>query len=89
MCPCAAKRDLGFLRREVAECLDRPCAGVLARSLELDARAFGERFHAEVGEHLVRDSKLFTSVHPTGLAPEPLSVEQVRAGQVDRDARAG
>ena len=51
-------------------------------------RALGTRLDCEVGEHLVRDPQLFPSAQAPKLTAEPLAVEQVRAGQVDRDSRA-
>ena len=36
----------------------------------------------------MRDPQLLASVQATTLASEPLAVEEVRTGQIDRDARA-
>jgi hypothetical protein len=45
--------DLCFLGGQVVAGFDAPFPGVLAGGLELDAGAFGERFHAELREQLV------------------------------------
>src|SRR5258706_11090716 len=47
-------RDLRLLRRQLVERVDRPLPGMLAARLQLDARSFRERVHAEFREHLVR-----------------------------------
>jgi hypothetical protein len=82
-------RDLGLLRGQLVERLDRALTHGLAGGQQLAPGALGERLHADVREHHVRDSQLLTGVDATVLAPQPLAVQEVRAGQrgTDLDAR--
>src|SRR5439155_7569775 len=68
---------------ELIERVHRPLACLLAGRLEFDARAFCEGLHPEVGEELVGGSELPPRVDPPDLPPEPLSVYQVRTGQIE------
>src|SRR5258705_13208561 len=60
---------------------------MLAGRLELDPRALGEGVHPEVHEELIRGSELVSRVDPASFATEPLSVNQVRTGQVEPKRR--
>src|SRR5712692_3564761 len=80
-------RDLGFLRREVAERVHRAPAGTFPRRLELDACALREGLHPELGEELVCRPQLRSRVDPSAFPSEPLAVVEVRAREVDAEAR--
>ena len=55
---------------------------------ELVAGAFGERLHAHRREQLVRDVELGARVEPATLAPQPLAVQQLCAGELGAHASA-
>ena len=57
-------------------------ADLLARGDQLAAGALGERLHPDRDEHLVRRAELLARVDASALAAQPLSVEQMRAGEL-------
>ena len=59
-----------------------PLSDVPAGRLKFLARALRERLHPDRGEHLVSRAQLLARVHPAVLAAQPLTVEQVRAGEL-------
>ena len=61
---------------------------MLAGRLQLDPRALGERLRPEAGEEVVGGAQLLARVHAPAFASQPLAVEQVGAGEVDRHARS-
>src|SRR3954468_5664758 len=81
-------RDLRFLRRQLVDGVRSAPSGALAGRLQLDPGALRERLHPEVGEELARDTKLGARIHPATLATQPLTVQEVGAGEVDRDPRS-
>ena len=60
----------------------------LAGGQQLAAGPFGERLHADRGEHVVRGAQLRPGFGPSALAAQPLAVEQVRAGEFGPEAGA-
>jgi hypothetical protein len=70
---------LRLLRSELVSRIRGPSPGTLTRRLQLAVCAPGERFHAEVVEHLVSDPQLPASVRVTTLTSEPLAVKKTRA----------
>src|SRR5688572_5707860 len=71
-------RDLALVRSQFGAGLRRPRDHVLARRLQLLARALGESLHPDRGELVVSGAKLGARVGPAMLAAQPLAVEQVR-----------
>src|SRR5215467_6299654 len=74
--------DQVLLRGQRGGGLDAAASHVLAGSDQFPARAFGERRHADCGEHAVGLTQLLTCGEPAALAAQPLAVQQVRAGQL-------
>ena len=60
------------------------CGGLSGRH-QLTPGALGERFGAHPVEHVVGETKLLTGVEPAVLAPQPLAVQQVGAGEIHDD----
>ena len=82
--------DLRLLRRELVARLDRALAHGLRRWPASSRRARSANASAPMRrEHLVRRAQLLARVDAPVLAPQPLAVEQLGAGEVDRDAAAG
>src|SRR5580693_8348099 len=79
-------RDLGLLRGELVARAGGALADRLPGGQQLAAGPLGERLHADRVEHLVRGAKLRPRVGPPALATQPLTVEQVRAGELRRKA---
>jgi hypothetical protein len=48
----------------------------------------GKRVHPQVGEALVGGPKQLARVDVAAFTPQPLAVEQVRTGEIDRHARS-
>src|SRR6476659_1593787 len=80
-------RDLLLLRGQLSACLVAPFAPLLARREQLAAGALGECDGTEAGEGLIRDAKLLARVYPSVLAPQPLAVDQVGAGELRPERR--
>ena len=78
--------DLRLLCREDVVRVHGALPHRLARRLELEAGPPGERLRPEPAEHVVRRAQVLAGVHPPLLAPEPLAVHEVGAGEVDGDA---
>ena len=74
--------NLLFLRCELVARLSAALSDRLARRDQLSARALGERLHSNGGKHVVRRTKLLACVASSPLAPQPLPVEQMRAGEL-------
>ena len=74
--------DLLFLWRELVACLGAALSDRLTGGDQLAAGALGKPLHADGAEHLVSRTKLVACVGPTSLAPQPLPVEQMRAGEL-------
>jgi hypothetical protein len=72
----------------VVEGLHSPFPRRFATRTQLNLRSIGKRLHSKVREHLVGNPQLIASVNPSTLPPQPLAVEQVGSGMVDRDARS-
>src|SRR2546430_5847140 len=81
-------RDLLLLRGELAARLVTPLAHLLAGREQLAAGALGECVGAKADEHLIGGAELFARVHPAVLTPQPLAVDQVRAGDLRPERRA-
>ena len=75
--------DLGLLRREVAERVRCPFAGMFPGRLEFHPSALGESLHSELGKELVRGPEFGARLDPSTFASEPFAVEQMRAREVD------
>ena len=73
--------DLPLLRCPIVARFDGSSAEPFARCHQLSARALGECFHPDGRELTVSSAQLQTGVDPTILATQPLTVEQVRAGE--------
>src|SRR4051794_35574665 len=86
--PSQARRDLGLLGGQLVAGLDGAFADMLAGRQELALGPSGERLGPHAREHLERGAQLFAGVEPAALAPQPLAVEQVGAGELHADARA-
>ena len=85
VCPSAASRAIcDLLRRQVVERLDGALAHRLAGGQQLAAGALGERLHAHLGEHRVRDAQLLAGVDAAVLAPQPFAVERGARGPASR-----
>ena len=82
-------RDLGLLGRERVTGLGRAAAHGLARREQLTTGALGEGVCAEAGKEFVRCAQLLTSGDALTLASKPLSIEQVRTGELDADPGCG
>ena len=80
--------DLGLLGVSSPSRGGGALAGGLAGGQQLAAGPFGERLHADRGEHVVRGAQLRPRVGPPALAAQPLAVQQVRAGQFGTKAGA-
>ena len=63
-------------------------AGGLAGGPQLAAGPLGERLHADLSEHLVRGAQLRPRLGPPALAAQPLTVQQVGAGELGPNAGA-
>ena len=50
--------------------------------------ALGERLHPEVGEELVGDPQLLACVKASALPSQPLAVQEVGPGEIDRHSRS-
>ena len=74
--------NLLFLGGELVACLSTALSDGLARRDQLSARALGERLHSDGGKHVVRRTKLLACAASSPLAPQPLPVEQMRAGEL-------
>jgi hypothetical protein len=59
---------------------------MLAGCFQLDAGAFGERLHPEIGEVVIRRSQVLACVEASALTPQPFAVEEVGAGEIDAHA---
>jgi NADP-dependent 3-hydroxy acid dehydrogenase YdfG len=81
------RRDLHLLRGEVPVGVRRALAHGLAGGEQLAAGALGEPVRPDRRQHSVRQVQLLPGIHPAVLAAEPLTVEQVRAGQIDARPR--
>src|SRR5260221_3731070 len=81
-------RDLILLRGELATCLVIPFAYLLAGGEQLAAGAFRERGGAPADEQLIRGAELHARVPPAGLTPQPLPLDQGRAGELPPEQRA-
>src|SRR4029453_8603044 len=79
--------DLLLLRSELVPRFGAALAHLLTGGDELDAGAFGKRFHAVLGEHPVCDVQLLARVRAPVLAAQPFAVEEMCAGQRYVDAR--
>src|SRR5262249_18296347 len=80
--------DVGLLRGQGGGCLEAALPYPLARSGQLPARSLGESFHAYRDELVVGRAQLFSGVGASALVPQPLAVEQVRAGEFRAQPRA-
>ena len=76
-------RDLRLLRRQLTQGVDGAFASVLAGRLQLDARALGERLHAEVGEEAVGRPQLPACINASALTSQPFAVEEVSTSEID------
>ena len=76
---------MGFLGGEVEGGLRRAGPGALAGRAQLCAGHFGEAVRAHGDEHVLRGAKLLACVPSPLGPPQPLTEEQVRAGELDRD----
>jgi hypothetical protein len=74
--------NLLLLRCELVARLSAALPDRLAGRDQLSARALGERRHSNGGKHVVRRTKLLACVASSPLAPQPLPVEQMRAGEL-------
>src|SRR3984893_1028162 len=81
--------DLGLLRRELAAGVDGSLARGLAGGQQLASGALGETFGPHRDEHPVGGAQVFAGVGSPALAAEPLTVEEVGAGQRPAHAGAG
>ena len=74
--------DVLLLRRELIERVDPPLAHLLAGGEQLMAGPLGERLGTHLDERLIGGSELLTSIDPAALTTQPLSVDQLRSGQL-------
>src|SRR5580704_5605006 len=77
--------DLQLLGGEINECLHRAFAYGLAGGEQFDPGSLGERLNAHGAEHFVGGAELLTGVDPPVLAPQPLAVEEMGAGDLLSD----
>jgi hypothetical protein len=75
-------RDVLFLRGQVVVAVDVPLADLLAGGGEFSACALGERVGADHDELLVGGAQLVACIDASVPATEPLSVEQMGAGEI-------
>src|SRR5206468_12888085 len=71
-----------LLGRQLVARLVRPPARLRAGGLKLVPRALREGIGAHRRERLVRLPQLLARVEPPALAPQPLAVQQPRAGEL-------
>src|SRR4051794_31445993 len=81
--------DLRLLRGKPVTRVGRALAHRLAGRHQLTSRAFSESVHAgDLGPHPVSDPEMLTSFGASTLAPQPLAVHEVGAGERRTDPRA-
>src|ERR1700677_872377 len=78
--------DQGFLRGQGVGRLDGVLPGVPAGCPQLDTRPFGKRRGADRVKDLIRAAELIAGVAPALLAAQPLTVDQVSAGEIHPQA---
>src|SRR5918999_143053 len=74
--------DLGLLSSEVVPRLCDAFAGTLASGEQLSLGACGEGLCSHARKHLAGRTQLLARVPRPSLAPQPLAVEQVSAGEL-------
>jgi hypothetical protein len=80
--------DLDLLRGELIERFDGALASSLARREQLAPRALCERLGADLVKHLMCSAQLPAPVAAPPLAPQPLAVDQLSTGEVERPVGA-
>jgi hypothetical protein len=75
---------LGLLRSEVSDRIDRAPAHGLSGGQQLAAGAFGKPVGACAAEHLVPLAERVARVLASVLAPQPLAMDQMCPGQLNR-----
>src|SRR5258708_16856544 len=76
-------RDAGLLGSEVEFGLRGPRPGFFAGGAQFTSRLFGEAGRAHGVEHVLGGAELASRVAPSFGAPQPLAVQQVRAGEIE------
>src|SRR3954465_12683889 len=82
-------RDLRLSCGELVQRFDAALASGLPAGPQLPRGALRERVHAHRREHLVRGAQLLAGIQAPFQAAEPFAVEQVGAGELWADPRAG
>lgn len=76
-------RNAGFLRGEVELGLWGSASGSFTSSAQFTARLFRKAGCAHGEKHVLGSAKLASRIAPSPGTPQPLTVHQVRAGQID------
>src|SRR5262249_56857334 len=87
----AGEREAGdvlLVRREVVARVVAALARRLAGGQQLVPGALGEAVGAGRLEQLARGAQVLAGIRPPALAAQPLAVQQVRAGELQAQARA-
>ena len=74
--------DLPLLGGQIVARFDGPLAYLLARRLKLIPCALGERLHPDRGQDLVGRAQLLARLDPAILAAQPLTVQEMCAGDL-------